>query len=173
MHDFAEWLSITALSMFVRTHQAWAIPTIQSIHILAIGVVVGSVFLMSLRIFGLAGMDQTVRQINRRFSPWLTWALWVLAATGVLLIFGEPARELLAFSFWLKMTLLAAVIAIAASFVITVKKHEAVWDEQLAKRTSVRVTAAVTLVGWFCIILLGRLIAYDYVWGALSAAGRN
>ena len=172
MNDFAEWLSTTAPSMFIRSHQVWTIPAIQSVHILAIGVVMGSVFLMSLRIFGLAGMDQTVRQINRRFSPWLIWGLWVLAASGLLLIVGEPARELITFSFWAKMTLLVAAIAIAASFVVTVKKHETAWDEQLAKRAWVKMMAAVTLVIWFAIILLGRLIAYDYVWGALSPAPR-
>jgi hypothetical protein len=173
LNDFAEWLATTAPSMFIRSHQVWTIPTIQSIHILAIGVVIGSVFLMSLRIFGLAGMDQTVREINRRFSPWLTWGLWVLAGSGLLLIIGEPVRELITFSFWAKMILLAAAIAIASSFVVTVKKHESAWDEQLAKRTSVRVMAALTLLIWFAIIMLGRLIAYDYVWGALSPAARQ
>jgi hypothetical protein len=172
VNDFAKWLSTTAPSMFIRSQQSWAIPTIQSIHIMAIGVVIGSVFLMSLRIFGLAGMDQTVRQINRRFSPWLTWGLWLLAATGLLLIVGEPVRELITFSFWAKMTLLAVAIAIAASFVTTVRRHEERWDEQLARRGPVKAMAAATLLIWFCIIILGRLIAYDHVWGALSPAAR-
>ena len=42
-----------------------------------------------------------------RFGPWLTAALVVLLATGIVMIIGEPARELLTLSFWLKMILRA------------------------------------------------------------------
>ena len=39
MKQFAEWLSTTSLSVFLQNHNSWAIPTIQSIHIVGIGVV--------------------------------------------------------------------------------------------------------------------------------------
>jgi putative copper export protein len=117
-------------------------------------------------------MDQTMRQVNRRFAPWLHAALWVLLATGLLLIVGEPVRELITFSFWAKMTLLAISVAIALLFSRAVRTHEDVWDEALARRGSVRAMAVGALVVWFCIIVLGRLIAYDHVWGPLSPAAR-
>jgi hypothetical protein len=148
------------------------IPTVQSIHILGIGIVAGSVFMMSLRILRGAGMDQSVRQVHRRFGPWLNGGLWVLLATGILMIIGEPARELITFSFWLKMTLLAVGVTIAAAFGATVRKHGEQWDEALAKRSSVKLLAVATLLIWASIIVLGRLIAYDHVWGPLSPAPR-
>ena len=40
MNRFAEWLSQTSLSVAIQTHE-WVIPTVQSIHIVAIGVVLG------------------------------------------------------------------------------------------------------------------------------------
>jgi len=39
---FTQWLSQTPMSLAIQTHE-WVIPTIQSIHIVAIGVVLTSV----------------------------------------------------------------------------------------------------------------------------------
>ena len=69
--------------------------------------VMGSVLMIDLRILGWAGMDQTLRQTTSRFGPWLTGSLWLLLATGILMVVGEPVRELVTFSFWLKMALVA------------------------------------------------------------------
>jgi uncharacterized membrane protein SirB2 len=172
VNQFAHWLSTTDLSLAIKGQQAWLIPAVQSIHIAGIAVVVGSVFMMSLRVLGGAGMDQSVRQVYRRFGPWLNAALWILAASGLVLIVGEPVRELITFSFWLKMSLLAVGILIAATFGHTVRKHEEQWDEAIARRGSVKALAVVTLLVWGGIIICGRLIAYDHVWGALSPAAR-
>ena len=69
LQQFADWLSLTSLSAAIQIHNGWVIPTIQSIHIAGIGVVVGSVFMIDLRVLGWAGMDQSLRQTTRRFGP--------------------------------------------------------------------------------------------------------
>jgi hypothetical protein len=172
LKQFAEWLSTTFLSVFIQQHNGWAIPAIQSIHILGIGVVIGSVFMINLRVLGWAGMDQTLRQTTSRFGPWLTGALCVLLPTGVLMVIGEPARELLTFSFWFKMSLVAVGTLIAAVFQITLRKHEQLWEETLVHRRSIKFLAVLTFLIWVCIIVLGRLIAYDHVWGSWSPSTR-
>lgn len=168
MKHFAEWLSTTFLSVFIQEHNSWAIPTIQSIHILGIAVVMGSVFMIDLRVLGWAWMDQTLRQTTRRFGPWLTGALCVLLPTGLLMVIGEPVRELVSFSFWLKMFLVAVGTLIAAIFQITLRKHEQLWEQTLVHRVSIKCLAVVTFLVWVGIIILGRLIAYDHVWGSWS-----
>jgi hypothetical protein len=170
LKQFAEWLSTTFLSVFIQNHNSWVIPTIQSIHIIGIGGVVGSVLMIDLRILGLAGMDQTLKQTTSRFGPWLTGALWLLLATGLLMVIGEPVRELVTFSFWLKMFLVAVGTLIAAIFQITLRKHEGQWEETFVNRGSIKALAILTFLIWTCIIVLGRLIAYDHVWGSWSPA---
>ena len=164
-----EWLSRTPLSLAIQTHR-WVVPTIQSIHIAAIGIVVASVLMIDLRVLGWAGRDQTLSETVARFGPWLTGALSVLLVTGVLMVVGEPARELLAFSFWLKMALVAIGTTIAAAFRVALRNHERRWEESLVGRLSTTSLAVVTLLIWVGIIILGRLIAYDHVWGAWSGA---
>lgn len=170
MKQFAEWLSTTSPSVFIQSHNGWVIPTIQSIHIVGIAVAMGSVFMIFLRILGWAGMDQTLRQTTSRFGPWLTGALCLLLATGILMVVGEPVRELVTFSFWLKMFLVAVSTLIAAVFQINLRKNERRWEESLVNRRSTKGLAMLTFLIWACIIVLGRLIAYDHVWGSWSPA---
>jgi uncharacterized membrane protein YgdD (TMEM256/DUF423 family) len=166
-------MSTTFLSVFIQNHNSWVIPTIQSIHIVGIALVLGSVLMIDLRILGWAGMDQTLRQTTSRFGPWLTAALFLLLATGALMVIGEPVRELLTFSFWLKMFLVAVGTLTAALFRITLRKHEPQWEETLVTRRSLKLLAILTFLVWACIIILGRLIAYDHIWGSWSPATKS
>ena len=162
-----EWLSQTPLSLAIQTRD-WVVPTIQSVHIVAIGVVVASVFMIDLRVLGWGGRDQTLVETVDRFGPWLSWSLVVLLITGALMVVGEPARELLAFSFWLKMALVAIGTLITAAFRVSVRRNERRWEESLVKGRITRSLAILTLFIWAGIIVLGRLIAYDHIWGAWS-----
>jgi len=168
--QFAEWLSTTSPSVFIQNHNGWVIPAIQSIHIIGIAAVFGSVFMIYLRILGWAGMDQTLRQTTSRFGPWLTGGLWLMLVTGVLMVLGEPVRELVTFSFWLKMLLVAVSTVIATVFLVAVRGHDQQWEERLIKRRSIQGLAILTFLIWVCIIILGRLIAYDHIWGPWSPA---
>jgi hypothetical protein len=170
VNEFAEWLSGTYLSVLIQNHNSWVIPTIQSIHIVGIGMVLVSVFMVDLRILGWAGMDQTLRQTTNRFGPWLTGALCALLATGVLMVIGEPVRELVTVSFWLKMFLVAVGTLVAAVFQISLRQDEQHWEDTRVNRASVKWLAILTFLIWVAIIILGRLIAYDHVWGSWSPA---
>ena len=132
----------------------------------------GSVLLIDLRILGWAGMDQTLGQTTRRFGPWLTSGLGLLLATGILMVIGEPVRELVTFSFWLKMSLVAASTVIAFFFLAGVRKREAEWEQTILESRTTKWAAVLVFLIWVFIIILGRLIAYDHVWGSWSPASK-
>ena len=172
MNQFALWLASTPPSVFIQEHNAWAIPAIQSVHIVGIALVMGSVLMIDLRILGWAWTDQTLRQTTNRFGPWLTGSLWLLLVTGLLMVIGEPVRELVTFSFWLKMALVAAGTVVAVAFQRALRRHDEQWAGTVVRRPSIKVMAVVTFLVWTCVIVLGRLIAYDHVWGSWSPAPR-
>ena len=153
MTAFTSWLAATPASVWIASHD-WVIPTVQSIHIVAIAVALVSAYMILFRVLGWVAPDQSLDDTVRRFLPWLFGSLAVLLATGVVMVLGEPARELLSFSFWSKMTL------IVFGTLLT-------W---LAGRTAVRPVSLLTLVIWIGIIFLGRLIAYDHIWGSWSGS---
>jgi hypothetical protein len=172
VHDFAQWLAQTSLSVVIQTHE-WVIPTVQSIHIVAIAIVVGSLLMIQLRVLGWAARDQTLTQTTDRFGPWLAWAFGVLLLTGAVMVVGEPVRELLALSFWLKMALVAIGVTIAMVFHRSVRRDAARWEAVLINRRSTKAVTFATLLVWVSVVVLGRLIAYDYVWGSWSASLRG
>src|ERR1700683_1462196 len=108
--------------------------------------------MIDLRILGWAGMDQTLRQTTSRFGPWLTAGLYLMLATGILMVIGEPVRELVTFSFWLKMFLVALSTLIAVIFQISLRRHERRWEETLIQRRSIQGLAILTFLIWACII---------------------
>jgi hypothetical protein len=86
------------------------------------------------------------------------------------MVVGEPVRELLSLSFWLKMSLIVVGAATAAGFQMTLGRNDGDWEQSSANRRTTKCLAMVTLLVWCSIVILGRLIAYDYVWGRWSLA---
>ena len=170
MKEFAEWLSTTAPSVFIQTNNGWVVPGLQSIHIVGIALILGAIFMIDLRILGLAGRDQTLSETTSRFGPWLTGALCLLLATGILQVIGEPVRELVSFSFWLKMALVAISTVIVVAFQKSLRKRREEWEQVLVNRGGIKALTVFTFLIWAFIIILGRLIAYDHVWGSWSPA---
>jgi Family of unknown function (DUF6644) len=155
---FAQWLAATPLSRGVaRTF--WLIPVLQSIHILAIAVVLSSVAMIELRIVGLV-KSQTMAQTAHRFLPWLWAGLLLLAATGTLLIIGEPKRSLPNPAFQLKMLLLALAILMVLAFQASVRPTATLWTRNPKGRMLTRLLAILVFLLWCAIAVAGRWIAY-------------
>lgn len=167
--EFATWLQGTSFSLFIQTH-GWIVPTLQSIHIIMIGVVFVSILMVSLRILGRVRADDPLHAVWGRFAPFFWTGVVLMVVTGVLLTISEPVRELMTLSFRLKMLLLAVAITSAIVFGRRVRAG-AVLERAGAAPGSMRAGAVVTVIVWLAIIFLGRAIAYDdVVWGSWSPA---
>jgi len=126
MYDFAVWLGKTSVS--VKLGEAvWIIPILQSIHILAVAMVLSSVLMIDLRLFGLTTV-YSVRQILDRFMPFLWSGLAILAGTGLIQITAEPKRTLNANpAFYLKMAMLVVAVAVTVGFLSLSGGMPAIW----------------------------------------------
>ena len=67
-------------------------PIIQSVHILGIAVVMGSIVMLDLRILGLAVPAQQLPEMARRLMPWLWCALASNLFSGSFFVFARPLR---------------------------------------------------------------------------------
>jgi hypothetical protein len=157
--QFCDWLSQTPISMTFQSVQ-WIIPMVQSVHILAIAIVMSSVIMVDLRLMGLMGHTQSISGLARRFLPWVWWSLLVLLVTGAILITAEPRRDLLNPVFQAKMALLVVAMAVTAVFQTTVARNMEIWDLSPSKRSGAWVTAVLSLLVWTAIVGCGRWIAY-------------
>jgi hypothetical protein len=157
--QFCDWLSQTPISVTFQS-VVWIIPMVQSVHILAIAIVMSSIVMVDLRLLGLMGHTQSISGLARRFLPWVWWSLLVLLVTGAILITAEPRRDLLNPVFQAKMALLVVAMVVTALFQRTVARNMEIWDLSPQKRSGAWVTAVVSLLVWTAIIGCGRWIAY-------------
>ena len=160
MLEFATWLSGTGLSRFIA-RELWVIPALQSIHILAIAALFSSALFINLRLVGRADVGQTLLATTSRFMPWIWIGFAVLATTGLLLVIGEPRRELVSVPFWIKMGLIVVGLAATLWLRRTIAKDPERWDRP-EQSGHARLYALVTLLVWIGVITAGRLIAYVY-----------
>ena len=154
------WLLATRLSAALQ-NASWAIPTIQSIHILAICIVMSSVLLLNLRLVGIVGGGEPVDAFTRRYLPWVWCALVILFLSGSLLIIAEPNRDLQNSVFWTKMSLLASAVVLTLILERPVLRNARYWDAP-PRRYVARALALIALACWVGIVFCGRWIAYNY-----------
>ena len=172
VYGFAQWLQATPVSVTIQSVE-WIIPTVQSIHIVTIAVVFVALLTIALRVIGWMRTDQPFGAVIGRFAPWVRRGLVVLALSGLTMIVGEPVRELMSLSFWLKMGLLGVGIARAIAFQRSLGPAVLSEDREPEFSMLAKCGAVATVLLWLAIIFLGRAIAYDVeVWGPLSLSPR-
>jgi hypothetical protein len=156
--EFSEWLYVTPVSTYLR-QAGWIVPTVQSIHIIAIAVLMGSSIVLDLKLGGVIARTDSLRVVYQRYMPWLWGALSILALTGLVMVTAEPNRDLSNWVFWTKMALV--LVAFVSTFVIRRAMQR---DELIAKSSPWRFAAKplglLSLLVWVLVILCGRWIAY-------------
>ena len=138
----------------------WFVPLVQTMHIIAIAILLTSVYIMSFRLIGLTRGALPLATLSARSAPWIWAALSVLLVTGILLTVTEPARELLNWVFRIKMLMVLMLAAILLTVQARVRRHPDYWTESPARRRAARAIGIVFLVMGACIVTAGRWIAY-------------
>jgi len=156
LQNFCDWLSNTSISLTIQTI-TWIIPAVQTVHILCVALVMSCMAMMDLRLIGVAGRKYSMSRTVSRFVPWVWCAVPVLLATGIILIIGEPSRELLNPYFRTKMASLAVVILITFFVQWQNTKDANYWE---ARKIAAGAAGVVSLLLWVGIVTCGRWIAY-------------
>jgi hypothetical protein len=151
--QFAAWLDATAPSQAIKG-SFWITPSIQSLHILAVAIVLTGALIAVLRSWRLVGVEWPLQDWARRLYPPVWWGLAALVATGVTLAVGEPTRTLTNISFQVKLALILAVLPVLYWLH---RAHAAGRDATVVRR--VVESLAVLLI--CAIIFAGRWIAYS------------
>jgi cytochrome bd-type quinol oxidase subunit 2 len=153
LHQFSDWLSATSFSQLIQT-TSWAIPAIQTVHLVSLALLFACALVFSLRIAGLGLESEPLNLLAARFTRAIWWMLLLLLLTGGLLITAEPGRTITNPVFYAKMVMLAAVVVIT------------LWLSAVARRQFERpsglhvLMAVVGMLLWIGIMFAGRFIAY-------------
>jgi hypothetical protein len=136
-------------------------PIVQTVHLLAIAAIMGSIVILDLRVLGLAVHGQPPHDLARRVLLWTWWAIPVLALSGIVFVLARPRRYFTNPIFGIKFALLA--VALILTFILS--RMMARLDSAADRAGGwARVVAAVSLLTWLSVAMAGRWIAYsDYI----------
>lgn len=139
-----------SLAEFVRT-SPWAYPSLEVVHLVGLGLVFGTLWLVELRLLGV-GRRLDVGALAATALPW-NLAGFALSVVSGLLLFASRAGELIANrAFLIKMGLIA-LAGVNAALLHTRGPLD-------PHRPGTRLQAAASLLLWVGVIACGRLIAY-------------
>lgn len=159
IQEFCDWLSRTNVSVAFQS-ATWFVPTVQTVHIICIAILLTSVYVVSFRLIGLTREGQPLAVLIAKSTPWVWTSLCVLLGTGVLLTITEPSRELLNWVFRVKMLLVIVLAAILLAVQIRTRRQPAYWSESPARRLTARAIGIAAVIIGAGIVTAGRWIAY-------------
>lgn len=133
----------------------------ESTHVISIMLFVGTIAMVDLRLLGISYNNVPVSQMLSRMLPWTVAGFVLLVITGAMLFLAIPIRTY--HSLWFRLKCLMILIAAVniAIFTFRVERDKAAWDLGAVPRKS-KISAAISLSAWACVIVFGRLIAYNW-----------
>jgi len=158
---FAEWLAQTPWS--IELHESlYAYTWIETAHVIGITLFVGTIAMVDLRLLGLAWKTTPVSEMSSRILPWTVAGFLVMFVTGLLLFYAIPVRTWHSIWFRGKAVLLLMAAINIWIFHRRVERNRALWDKAALPPLEARFSAAVSLGIWLSVIVLGRMIAYNW-----------
>ncbi|MDW5264676.1 MULTISPECIES: DUF6644 family protein [Acidobacteriaceae] len=154
-----QWIYGTHLSTAIR-ESVWVFPIIESIHVLSIAVLVGTIAILDLRLLGLIMKREPVSGIARQVLPWTWTGFFIMFATGLLLTIAEAETNYYNWAFRIKLILLILVGLNPLIFHLTIYRKVNTWDISNVTPLRARIAATCSLTLWAGIIIAGRMIAY-------------
>ena len=155
-----DWLDATSLAVAVR-ESAMLFPWTESIHVLTLTIVVGSIAIVDLRLLGIASRGRSVGKLMQDVLP-ITWIAFLGALiTGLMMFISQSATYMENFYFLGKMVLLMAAGINVLVFHTVTARSAAHWDITGTIPTGAKAAGAASLTLWTLIVIFGRWIGFS------------
>jgi hypothetical protein len=135
-------------------------PLIESVHVLAICLVIGSILAVDLRLLGLASTERAASKVANGILP-LTWTAFACAvASGGLLFISHAAKYLANACFDAKLCLIALAGINMLAFHFIGARDQARWDAKVRPPLKARAAGGLSIALWISIVACGRWIGF-------------
>ncbi len=152
-------LQQSALSEWMRGSLK-ALPIIESVHVMAVAVVFGTILLVDLRLMGLRDTNRPFTRVFRELVRWTWLGFGVAVVTGTLLFIPNAQTYARNAAFGLKMLALLCAGLNMAIFEFTTLRRVAKWDTEVPSPLGARAAGAVSMLLWTSVIVFGRWIGF-------------
>ena len=160
---FFEWVGTLPGSLFLREGAPYAFQTLLTAHVLSMCLFLGLVFMMDMRLMGIAHRDTPVSRIQRRLFPWQLLGAIVMNISGLVLFYAQPVTYWGKGFFWAKMIVMPlAIVNLLAFHYGSTYRSVAQWDTNPSPPLAAKMAGAFSIVLWVAVLSFGRLVAYDW-----------
>jgi hypothetical protein len=152
------WLEHQPFAVAIA-ESTWLFPIAETIHVLALTVVVGSVAMMDLRLLGVGNKDRPASEVIASSLPW-AWSAFAVAFIAGSMMFSSKAAsyyENLPFRIKFFCMALAAINMLVFHFITA--RNMAAWDRGRPP-LGARLAASFSLTLWIIIVATGRWIGF-------------
>lgn len=159
LEHFLHWLESTAPAIAI-SESTWLFPCIESIHVLAIALVVGSITMVDLRLLGINLRDRPVGELISEVLPW-TWSSFLVAVCSGALLFSSNASHYWGtVPFRAKMLLLSLAGLNMLVFHSTIHRSVELWGRQSGTPRAAKIAGGISLGLWVGVVTFGRWIGF-------------
>jgi hypothetical protein len=152
------WLEHRPFAIAIA-ESTWLFPIVETVHVLALTVVVGSVAMMDLRLLGVGSKDRAASEVISSSLPWAWSAFAVAFCAGSMMFSSKAATYYVNVPFRIKMLCLALAAVNMLFFHFFTARGMAAWDRGTPPRAA-RLAAACSLTLWVVIVATGRWIGF-------------
>lgn len=158
--QYLSYVDGLGFSQFIRENEM-AFPWLESVHVLAVAIVIGSIFVVDARLIGFRSYRQNASGVISDLLPY-TWVAFILAVlTGSMMFCSDALRYGNSQIFQAKFVALALAGANMAIFHATGFRRIADWDIDLPPPAGARIAGIVSIAVWTAVVFLGRWIAFE------------
>ncbi len=159
LHTLAQFVSNWPLAQYIA-ESSWAFPTFESIHVIAIVTVIGTIAVMDLRLLGVASANSAVTEMSRDTLPW-TWGAFIVAFITGSLLFISKANDYTVNPFFLwKMVMVVIAGLNMAIFHLFTWRTVKTWDSDCEVPLGGKIAGGLSLAFWIIVVVLGRAIGF-------------
>lgn len=157
MNDVLLWMEASALGQLMRD-STWLFPTAEILHFMGLSMLMGSLMVVDFRLLGFT--RHISFQAAYKFLPLSLIGFGINLVTGIMFCFTDPFRYYPNLAFRLKMflILLAGLNALWFQMTIHPRTTGAAGIDGAGK--TAKIIAALSLLIWVGVIVLGRFIPY-------------
>jgi len=133
----------------------WLFPIIETFHVMALTIVVGSIAMVDMRLLGITSRNSPVSRLSAEILPW-TWSAWCVAAFfGTLLFISKASTYAANLQFQLKFACMGLAAVNMLVFHFGAYRHISRWDSGDTP-VSAKLAGALSLSLWIGVVFFGR-----------------
>lgn len=156
----ALWPRLEGLGLSVAVRETpFAFAAVETVHVIALAIVFGSIAIVDLRLVGVASKNVKVSELSNDLLGW-TWGAFMLALISGAILFAARASDYAVNpQFLAKFAVMALAGANMAAFHLGTWRHVDRWDLG-ATPAAAKAAGLLSLGFWVAIVALGRWIGY-------------